>query len=400
MKRLFSILAIVTVLFAVSCKKETSVPVSGVTLSETSISIVTGESETLVATVLPENATNKNVLWSVDDDTIISVDTEGNVTALSRGVANIIVTTEEGGFKAECEVVVANPKATETIIMDKDGNSVTGTYVVTVGDEFEFTAKVLPDNYNQEDWSWKYDLNQDVLSITEGTTTNFKALKAGKVTLSVSPSTYDSSCKIASVEIEVRDPLTLTLATDCVDNVYGGGSTMLVSNYELKSCTCDLDRTEIENIGVNILIHTGYYTNKSGLPVDRTAIITATDDAGREAKYTVNVKGWRVAIADAANPSVPFDFASVKLTDGQKLLVAMANANATMFNPFNLVTSLIDVNYDTNAYDATMTSSGMMQLTVKAGASSYDIIVYNKYKYNQSNSYSKAAIMTFKSAGM
>ena len=87
------------------------VPVTGVTLSQTAVTLDIDQSITLTATVAPENATNKAVTWASDKTDVATVDANGKVTAVAAGTANITVTTADGGKTATCAVTV-NP-ATE-----------------------------------------------------------------------------------------------------------------------------------------------------------------------------------------------------------------------------------------------------------------------------------------------
>ena len=82
------------------------VSVTGVTLDKTSLTLTEGDSQTLVATIVPENATNKNVSWSSSDESVATVDQSGKVTALKAGSAIITVTTSDGGKTATCAVTV------------------------------------------------------------------------------------------------------------------------------------------------------------------------------------------------------------------------------------------------------------------------------------------------------
>ena len=83
------------------------VPVTGVTLDKTELSLKVGKSETLVATVQPENATNKNVIWSSDNTGVATVgSTDGKVTAVAEGTATITATTVDGTKTATCTVTV------------------------------------------------------------------------------------------------------------------------------------------------------------------------------------------------------------------------------------------------------------------------------------------------------
>ena len=79
--------------------EDTTVSVTGVTLNATSGTIADGESVTLTATVLPTDATNKNVLWESNNTGVATV-SGGVVQAVSVGNATITATTVDGGFTA------------------------------------------------------------------------------------------------------------------------------------------------------------------------------------------------------------------------------------------------------------------------------------------------------------
>ena len=85
-----------------------TVPVTGVKLDQTELSLYTGESKTLIATVQPSDATNKNVTWSSDKPEVATVE-NGKVTAKAAGTATITVTTEDGKKTATCTVTVTRP---------------------------------------------------------------------------------------------------------------------------------------------------------------------------------------------------------------------------------------------------------------------------------------------------
>ncbi len=103
-----------------------SVPVTGVTLDKQTLELYTGDSQPLTATVQPANATNKNVTWSSNDDTIATVDNNGNVTAVAAGTATITVTTEDGSHTATCTVTVKDPvysMTTDTAVLSFDSKT-------------------------------------------------------------------------------------------------------------------------------------------------------------------------------------------------------------------------------------------------------------------------------------
>ncbi len=91
------------------------VAVTGVTLNLTNVSLKVGETETLIATVLPTDADNKAVTWKSSNSGVATV-TNGTVKGVGTGTATITVTTADGGKTATCTVTVTLPALTETVV--------------------------------------------------------------------------------------------------------------------------------------------------------------------------------------------------------------------------------------------------------------------------------------------
>ena len=102
------------------------VPVTGVSLNESSITLDVGGNQTLTATVTPENATNKKVRWTSDNETVATVSEDGVVTAVAGGTAVITATTHDGLFTASCTVTVNAPDAAPSITTDTLPNGKVG----------------------------------------------------------------------------------------------------------------------------------------------------------------------------------------------------------------------------------------------------------------------------------
>ena len=73
-----------------------TIEVTGVSLNTTSKSMIVNTTDKLVATVVPDNASDKTVTWSSDNTSVISVDQNGNIKAVGLGEANITVKTANG----------------------------------------------------------------------------------------------------------------------------------------------------------------------------------------------------------------------------------------------------------------------------------------------------------------
>ena len=91
---------------AVSTSCSPVVIVTGVSLDKKSLALEIGDSDSLIATVHPENATDKSVIWSSSDSSVATVDNNGKVTAIGKGQATITVTTNNGRFTDTCQVTV------------------------------------------------------------------------------------------------------------------------------------------------------------------------------------------------------------------------------------------------------------------------------------------------------
>ena len=78
---------------------------TSITMEPTMLSLTVGQTHALIATVLPENATDKTVTWSSDAPSIVDVAADGTVTAKAAGTANITARTAKG-LTVTCIVTV------------------------------------------------------------------------------------------------------------------------------------------------------------------------------------------------------------------------------------------------------------------------------------------------------
>lgn len=111
------------------------IPVTGVSLNETNIKLIEEETANLVATITPTNATNQKVTWTSSNNQVAIVDEEGKVTAKSKGIAIITVTTEDGAKVASATISVEPkkllPEELEAdpsfVVQEMDGKKVIST---------------------------------------------------------------------------------------------------------------------------------------------------------------------------------------------------------------------------------------------------------------------------------
>jgi uncharacterized protein YjdB len=124
-----------------------TIPVTGVSVDPTAVSLDVDHTIQLTQTVAPANATNKKVSWRSKNTTVATVSASGLVTGVAEGSATITVTTEDGGHTATCEVTV-KPVGSDNIIVRARGTNGTESITIQVNGRTVATH-TLSTNYRQ-----------------------------------------------------------------------------------------------------------------------------------------------------------------------------------------------------------------------------------------------------------
>lgn len=176
------------------------VAVTSITLDKTSLSMQVGDTETLTATIKPEDATDKTIVWTSSDEAVVSV-SNGKITALKSGKATI--TAKSGTCSADCVVTIS--VNTESIILDKT------TLSLAVGESAILTATVKPDDATDKTVTWSSS-DESVVKVDNGKVT---ARKSGTSTVSAKCGGKTAEC-VVTVTVPVSsvtlDKTTLSLA--------------------------------------------------------------------------------------------------------------------------------------------------------------------------------------------
>ena len=88
------------------CEVYVTVPVKSVAVSAAALTMTVGGEETLQATLQPEDATIKDIVWASGDESVAVVDDTGKVTAVGPGVCKIFAISKDGQKSASCEITV------------------------------------------------------------------------------------------------------------------------------------------------------------------------------------------------------------------------------------------------------------------------------------------------------
>lgn len=95
------------------------VPVTGIRLDKESLELIEGETFTITATVEPEDATDKTVVWQSSDESIVAIE-DGVVTAVAIGEATLTASAPYNGLSASCEVTVSRNLDRNIVFADKN----------------------------------------------------------------------------------------------------------------------------------------------------------------------------------------------------------------------------------------------------------------------------------------
>ena len=281
--------------------KAKAVNVTEVTLDRTELTLTEGETETLTATVKPDNADNKKVTWSSDKTEVATVDGVGRVTAVKAGEAVVTVTTEDGGKTASCKVTV-KAKAVNVTEVTLDKTELT----LTEGETETLTATVKPDNADNRKVTWSSDKTEIATVDGDGKVT---AVKAGEATVTV---TTEDGGKTASCKVTVKaktvsvtevtlDRAELTLTEGEAETLT---ATVRPDNADNKKVKWSSDKTEVATVGGDGRV--------TAVKAGEAVVTVTTEDGGKTATCKVTVKAKAVNVTE-----VTLDKTELTLTEGE-----------------------------------------------------------------------------------
>ena len=293
MKRILVLLVAVCALF-VSCQPEIEpIPVTGVSLSSTSIELTVGESMTINATISPDNADNKRVTWSSNNPSIASV-SGGCISAVSPGNVTITVTTVDGGKNASCSVYVKPKSVAVTGI-----SLVATTYSLNEGDSFNLQAKVSPSNASNQLISFSTS-NSSVATVnSSGIVT---AVGAGSATITAKTSDQGKTAICQVTVIAKSVPVSSVSLSQTSLSLMSGTSVTIEAIIKPDNAT---------NKQVN------WSTSNSSIATVSNGLITAQKEGTCVITAIVDGKESTCAVSVIAPDSRRFDYFTIEaLSDG------------------------------------------------------------------------------------
>ena len=284
------------------------VPVTAVTLNKTTLTLLEGASASLIATVTPDNATDKSLTWSSSNPAVASVNQAGVVTALTAGTTTVKATANDASGKyAECVVTVKEEVIPVTsVTLDKTTLTLEEEQTATL------VATVAPDNATDPSLTWSSS-NPAIASVNdEGVVT---ALTAGTTTIRATAN--DDSGKYAECAVTVTPkpvPVTSVTLNKHEMTLVEGQSESLIATVLPDDATDPSLTWSSSNPAIATVNDAGVVTAvKAGTAVVKA---TAKDDSGKYDECTVTVNPKIILVT-----SVTLDNTTLTLEEGQSTML-------------------------------------------------------------------------------
>lgn len=251
------------------------VVVTGLTLNKSTLSLALGSSEKLLATIVPNNATNASVTWESSNTGVATVDGEGNVTAKSGGTVNIkAVSVGNLNISATCVVTIIVPVT--GITLDNSGLTMDDGTTATL------KATIQPDTASNKNVNW-FTSDASFATVAGGVVT---ALKPG--TVFITAASAENPAIGATCTVTINKVLVSSVSVKATTKLVVGGketlvATILPANATVKTVKWSSDNTAVASVDEK----TGEVTaNAKG-----TANIKAVsdDDSSKQAVCVVTV---------------------------------------------------------------------------------------------------------------
>ena len=324
------------------------IPVDFVSINRSTLDMTEGETETLTATIKPDNATDKTVVWTSSNTSVAEV-SDGRVTAVAPGSADI--TARAGVKSATCNVtVMARIIPVSSVTLDKTELSMTEDDVAVL------TATVKPDDATDKTVTWT---SSDTKIVTVSAGGEVKAVAQGKATVTAKAGEKTASCEVTvnakviavasvtldrtTLELEVKDgvgssaKLTATVkpddATDKtvtwtssdtkIATVSADGEVKAVAQGKSTVTAKAGDKTAVCEVTVTKIV------SVTSVTLDRTTLeLEVKDGVGSSAKLTATVKP-----DDATDKTVKWTSSDPKIAtvsaNGEVKAVAQGKATVT-----------------------------------------------------------------------
>ena len=263
-----------------TCKVTVTSPVTSITLSKTSATLIKGNTLKLTATAYPKTANNKRITWGSYNPSVASVDSNGKVTAKKAGTATIQATaSDRNGAKATCKITVKDQKVTWIKL---------STYYVNLktGQTKYVSATAYPTTAGNRAVSWSSS-NSRVAKVNS----NGKITAKGPGTAFITARAKDGGGTKSTITVKVKQPVTKVSLNHYYKEIDDGDSYKLrasvsPSNASNKKISWSSTNTHVATVSGGKV--------KAKNPGSATIKAKAKDGSGKSANCLIIVRNKKV----------------------------------------------------------------------------------------------------------
>lgn len=228
-----------------------------VSLNKTTDSLTVGGIDNLIATVTPDNLTNKTVKFTSSNNNIVTVDNTGKISGVSAGTATITVTTIDGSKTVSCTVTVTNPLVKVTAVHLNIASD-----TLNVGETYTIAASITPDNASNKAFTFSssnkaiatVDNKGKVSGVSAGTATITVTTADGKKTASCIVTVMSTVVKVSAVSLDKTSDI---IGVDCTDTLIPTVTPKNATNKYITWTSSDNDVATVDNLGNVKAVSTG-----------------------------------------------------------------------------------------------------------------------------------------------
>lgn len=339
------------------------VTVTSVSITSSRSEMMVGESFTFVATISPSNAEDKAVSWSSGNRSVATVDQNGNVRALSEGVAVITVTAADGGI---------TDSVTLTVTGVADSIKISANFVaMSEGDSIALVVTELSGGSNV---SWESS-NPSVATVDQNGTVAVVS-DSGSAVITASSGMAEASCRVLVISTDVIDEIS-------VEDMSGDGA----YEYSILFTGSHMEALRKAGEGYTLITDVGTLNLSSDAlgaigdnGILRVAVVTPTAGqagvVGDSTLYEYMVNGGVVSqLGGVATITMPYDLPSG--ADADDVVVHQIDSRGNIVETFDCVYSDGAVTFETthfSTYFATVDDTGAQDVSGGDGGS--DVVLY------------------------
>jgi len=259
--------------YTANCKLtvEKKIPVTGVSLDRSSVTVNVGSTFQFLGMISPSNASEKRIKWSSDNTAVATISSTGVVKGVKAGSAVITATSYDGNYTAKCKVTVVQPVT--------GVNLSASSAKIAVGKSKTLTWNIFPSNASNKSVTWTSS-NTSVATVSDGVIT---AKKAGSAVITVK--TVDGGFA-AACNVTVHVPVTGVKVSVSSVKVPKGETRVVTAAISPSNATNKTVKWSSSDTSVAKISSSGKIT---GVSKGKATITCKTSDGSFKATCTVTV---------------------------------------------------------------------------------------------------------------